>query len=153
MSIAPITPAAEFQYVSTGILPESAISAPAPEAQPAPSDYEALYKEQKADNERLQAVITANRNSKPNLAPQSVKAAVLADRVKAQLGPVGFLKATRDEKLMVLGVDPKSITDDGLQKIFGKRNDPSLGKDLMRSSPARYAQLRQAALLLNLYAA
>jgi len=117
-----------------------------------PSDFESLYAEQKEENARLQAVITAGRISKP-AAPQSAKATVLAAQVKAQLGPVTFYKMTRDEKLQAVGVDPKSITNEGLSKIFGRGSDASVGRDLSNSSPQRYAQLRQAALILNLFAA
>jgi hypothetical protein len=78
---------------------------------------------------------------------------VPASRVKALLGPLALLKMTRDEKLQSLGVDPASVTDDGLKKIFGRGNDGKMGGDLQKTSPARYAQLREAALLLNVYGA
>jgi hypothetical protein len=117
-----------------------------------PSDFESLYTQQKEENARLQAILTAGRVSKPT-ALQSAKATVLAEQVKAQLGPVTFYKLNRDEKLQAVGVDPKSITNEGLLKIFGRGSDGSVGRDLNNSSPQRYAQLRQAALILNLFAA
>jgi hypothetical protein len=117
-----------------------------------PSDFESLYEQEKEANARLQAIITAGRVNKP-AAPPNAKATVLAEQVKAQLGPVTFYKMTRDEKLQAVGVDPKSITNEGLSKIFGRGSDGSVGRDLNNSSPQRYAQLRQAALILGLFAA
>ena len=117
-----------------------------------PSDFESLYEQQKEENARLQAILTAGRVSKPT-APQSAKATVLAEQVRARLGDVAFHQLTRDERLLSVGVDPKSITNEGLSKIFGRGNDGSVGRDLMRTSPQRYAQLRQAALITNLFAA
>jgi hypothetical protein len=117
-----------------------------------PSDFESLYEQRKEENARLQAILTAGRVSRPT-APQSVKATVLAEQVKARLGPATFHQMTRNEKLQAVGVDPKSITNEGLSKIFGRGNDGTVGRDLMRTSPQRYAQLRQASLILNLFAA
>jgi hypothetical protein len=118
-------------------------------------DYEALYAESRAENERLKAVLDAARLSAGGGAPArpSAKAAVSADRVRALLGPVGFLNTTRDEKLKALGVDPASVTDDGLKKLFGRGADFQAAQDLQRSNPGRHATLRECAKILNLYAA
>ena len=120
-------------------------------------DYENLYREQRAENERLKAILDAARLSSASsgapAARPNAKAAVSADRVRTLLGPVGFLNSTRSEKLMALGVDPASVTDDGLRKLFGRGADFQAAQDLQRSNPERYAVLKQCALILNLYSA
>ena len=120
-------------------------------------DYEALYQDQRAENERLKAILDAARLSSAGrgspAARPSTKATVSSDRVRALLGPVGFLNTSRDEKLKALGVDPASITDDGLKKLFGRGADFQAAQDLQRSNPGRHATLRECAKILNLYAA
>lgn len=117
------------------------------------SDWEALYASSQAENTRLHDVLTASQLSKaPSTQGHSVKAAVTAKRVTALLGAAAVMKLSRDQKVHSLGVDPKSITDDGLQKLFGRRQDGKTAIDLHKTNPARYAQLREVALILNLYA-
>ena len=58
---------------------------------------------------------------------------------------------TRAEKLGTLGIDANAVTDEGIKKVFGRGADSSIGADLYKSSPAKYAQLKEASLLLNLY--
>ncbi len=123
-----------------------------PEVQAVPSDYEALYKAQRDENERLQAVITATRSS-VTPAPQSAKAPVSAERLRSTLGPLTLLRMSRAEKLQSIGVDPASVTDDGLHKLFGRGNDGKAAAELSKVNPGRYALLREAADLLRLYAA
>jgi hypothetical protein len=115
-------------------------------------DYEQLYESQKAETGRLNALLTAAKISNSS-APKSVQPSMTAQKARAMVGELAWLKMSRDERLISIGVDPKSVTNEGLQKIFGRGNDGSIGKDLMKTSPSRYAQLRQASLALNLYAA
>jgi len=123
-----------------------------PEVQPIPSDWENLYSQQKLENERLQAVITATRSARA-AAPQSVKPAMTAERLRASVGDLALLKMSRDEKLQSLGVDPASVTDDGLHKLFGRGNDGKAAAELSKVNPGRYGLLREAAVLLGRYAA
>jgi hypothetical protein len=68
---------------------------PVPEAVVAPDEYKELYEAQKAETERLNSILAATRNIKPNV-PESAKPLVRADQFKAQISPVLFLKLGRD---------------------------------------------------------
>lgn len=117
------------------------------------TDWEDLYNNQKAETARLSTIIDAARVA-PSAAPaQRVQPAITADRVKATVSPTAFLKMTREDKIRSLGVDPASITDDGLRKVFGRGCDNSLKVELMNVSPRRYAELKQVSLILNIFAA
>jgi hypothetical protein len=119
-----------------------------------PSDYEKLYEEQRVETERLQGLLAISRigNAQTNHKP-SVKPVVTAERARAVLGPVGFLNTGRDDRLRAVQVDPASITDEGLRKLFGRGADFKAAQDLQRSNPGRYAALREGAKILNLYCA
>jgi hypothetical protein len=120
-----------------------------------PSDYQKLYEEGRAENERLSAVIAAARLSAvPSAAhPQrDMKPSVTADRFKGLIGPYEFQKLTRDQKLIGMNLDPASVDDAYLKKVFGRGADGALGSELMKTSPFRYRQLKEAALVLNIYA-
>ena len=118
-----------------------------------PSDYENLYAEQVAECERLKSIIAASR-----LAPiaehplKDARPAVSADRLRALVGPTQLLAMTRAEKIAALGLDPNGVDDAFLRKCFGKSNDGSAAAELHKTSPLRYRQLKEASLLLGIYA-
>lgn len=114
-------------------------------------DYEALYNEKTAEVERLQTVLTAGRLAANRPDNRSSKPQITAERVKALVGNAGLLKMSRAEKLASIGVDPNSVTDELLRRIFGRGADGAVGQDLMKSDPARYGLLKQAAIILNIY--
>jgi hypothetical protein len=116
-------------------------------------DYENLYLAQKEETERLKNVLAASRLS---TAPatgnrQATKPAVTADRVRALVGPVGVLKMTRSEKLQSLGLEPASVDDGYLRRLFGRSNDGTAASELMKQNPSRYLILREAAKILNIF--
>ena len=117
------------------------------------TDWEDLYNHQKAETARLHTIIDAARVAPSAFPVHRVQAAITAERVKATVSPTAFLKMTRDDKVRSLGLDPASITDDGLRKVFGRGADNSVKVELMKVSPKRYAELKQASLILNIFAA
>lgn len=125
------------------------------EAIPEAVDFEQLYTEQRAENDRLKAVMVAARiEGKPVHAPGADrKPAVTAEHIKRSLGPLAMHNLTRDQKLQSLGVDPAAVSDSALKKLFGKGNDGVAAKDLHLSNPLQYRTLREASLILNLYGA
>jgi hypothetical protein len=115
-------------------------------------NYEEMYRSQREENERLGNIIAAGRLAPSQAHPdKDRKPGVTADRLKAMLGPVGFLRASRAEKLTGLGLNPSEISDAGLTKLFGKGNNGKESSDLHKTNPFRYRQLREAAIVLNLY--
>jgi len=116
-------------------------------------DYEALYSESQAENERLKAVITAARLAPVADKPgKDLKPAVSAERLKAMLGQHGINKLTRTEKIVALGLDPAGVDDSFLRRCFGRGNDGSAASELHKTSPLRYRQLKEASLLLGIFA-
>jgi hypothetical protein len=116
------------------------------------SDYQKLYEESQAENARMALVMTAARVATTPTAPgASTKAKVTAQRVRTLAGEVGFLNMSRAERLVSVGCDP-SISDEFLSKVFGRGNNGTIGRDLHRTDPARYNVLREASLILNLFA-
>jgi len=114
-------------------------------------DWESMYKAKAEETERLSAVLAATRASTPATDPQSLKPKITADRAKALAGPAEFLRMTRDQKIQSVGGDPKSVSDEGLRKLFGRGADFQLASDLARSNPAKYALLKQCALITGAY--
>jgi hypothetical protein len=114
-------------------------------------DYEALYLAQKEQNEALQGVLLATRSQAVTANPLNTKPSVTSDRVRAIHGD-GFHKLSRAQKLQSLGVDPVSISDDGLKALFGRGNDGKLAQDLAKTNMGRYRLLKECALILNIYA-
>ena len=149
MSTTPFNPDAAQHLATEGILDPEAI-APVPAVSVSESQYKQLYEAQKLETERANALLTAARSTTA-VAPQTIRPAMTADRVKATLGDLAVYKLTRDQKLQSLGIDPASITDQALSQLFGRGNDGKLGADLVKSNPRQYFLLREAAMLLNLY--
>jgi hypothetical protein len=122
-----------------------------------PSDYKVLYESLQAEVDSLKSVISSARlngvATSQQPADKDKKIAVTADRFRRMVDPVAFLKLTRDEKLTGIGVDPASVTDDRLKALFGRGNSGREAGELFKSSPYRYRQLKEAAEILNLYAA
>jgi hypothetical protein len=117
------------------------------------SEYEALYGEVQAENERLKAVIAASRIAPVTEHPlKDAKPSITAERVKALVGQHGVNKMTRSEKLASLQIDPTSVDDTLLRKCFGRGNDGSAALELHKTSPLRYRQLKEASLLLGIFA-
>lgn len=118
-----------------------------------PSDYELLYQEQRQENERLKALLTVARVSgTPGNTQTSTRPVVTAERVEATLGRAAFLNTSRSEKLQAIGLDP-SVTDEYLRKLFGRNADFKAAQDLHKTSPGKYALLREGAKILNIFAA
>ena len=117
-----------------------------------PSDFQALYAEVQAENERLKAVITASRIAPVVDNPQKdLKPAISAARVKALVGQSGINRMTRAEKVSALGLSPSEVSDDLLRACFGRGNDGNAASELYKTSPLRYRQLKEASLLLGIY--
>ena len=122
----------------------------------APTDYEALYRSQQAENESLKAVLAAarlNGASNPGSKLDDRKPAITAERFKRMVDPVTFLKMPRNEKLAGIGVDPASVSDDRLKALFGRGADGREINELSKVNPYRLRLLREAAEILNIYAA
>jgi hypothetical protein len=119
-----------------------------------PTDYQLLYEESRAENERLGKVLQAARlGNTPSAShpQQDAKPAVTAERFKALVGPVQFLKMTRFEKLVGLGLDPATVDDEYLRKVFGRGADGKYGQELFKTNRLRYRELKNAADILDIY--
>jgi hypothetical protein len=117
------------------------------------SDYQRLYEESKAENERLKVVMTAARiNGTPSTAAGAAnRHRGAANRVRAVVGDAGFHQMSRAERLTAVGCDP-TISDEFLKKVYGRGNNGAIGRDLHRTDPEKYALLREASLILNIFA-
>lgn len=117
------------------------------------SDYQVLLEEQRAENERLRAIITASRIAPVADHPQKdAKPAISAARLTATLGQTQINRMTRAEKLSALGLEPSSVDEAFLRQCFGRGNDGSAASELHKTSPLRYRQLKEASLLLGIFA-
>jgi hypothetical protein len=119
-------------------------------------DYRELYEAQQAEIESLNAVITAarlNGASTPASKVDDRRPAVTAERFKRMIDPVTFLRMSRNEKLAGIGVDPASVSDERLKTLFGRGTDGREAQELAKVNPYRHRLLREAADILNLYAA
>jgi hypothetical protein len=118
-----------------------------------PSDWERLYEESKAENDRLKVVMTAARiNGTPSTAAGAAnRHKGAANRVRAVVGDAQFQQMSRAERLTAVGCDP-TISDEFLRKIYGRGNTGAIGRDLHRTDPEKYALLREASLILNIFA-
>ena len=114
-------------------------------------DYKALYEGQAAKTAQLEAVIAAGRLQSSTAKGDDRKPAVTAQRLKAMLGPVGWLNSTRDEKLVGLGLNPREVDDNLLKKLFGRGNDGKAAQDLHKQNPYRYRVLKEASEALDVY--
>jgi len=144
------------ELTAQAVADHAAKYAPAPSttAPVTPSEYQKAYELAIADNARMQLVLQAARLNGAGSTPGagSTKAKITADRVRGLLGDNEFRKLTRSERLTAVGVDP-SISDEFISKIFGRKFDASLSRDLHRSDPEKYNRLREASKILNLFAA
>ena len=115
-------------------------------------DYAKLYKEQREENERLNALLTAARlgTAAAVARGQNSKAPVLADTVRAQVGAAQFHQMSRTDKLTSVGLEPE-LSDEMFLDIFAIGAEPQLGLDLSKSNPKRYNMLREGAKILGLY--
>jgi hypothetical protein len=147
MSIETKEPSITQQAIATADAEQAAAEALAAP----PTDYEALYNEKVAENDRLSSVIAASRIATSAPANKSHRPAITAARMRAMVGDAAYLNMSRTEKLVALGVDPASASDDLLRRTFGRGAAGSVGADLHKTSPARYGLLREAALALNIY--
>lgn len=120
-----------------------------------PTDFETLYKAQQVEIDDLKAVISAARLNGTGSASKldDRKPSVTAERFKRMVDPVAFLRMTRNEKLAGIGVDPASVSDERLKALFGRGNNGREASELHKLNPYRYKILREAAEILNLYAA
>lgn len=117
-----------------------------------PSTYEAMYLAERAKADQLREVLAAARiNPDRPTAKEAGGPTKSAEQVKAQLGQVQMLNLTREQKLAALGVVDATVTDEFLRCLFGRSNTGQLAKDLHITSPARYALLKQCAILTGAY--
>ena len=84
-------------------------------------NWQQMYEQQKKETETLQTILTAAKVG--TAAPASLqgnKPEVTATHLKASLNPVVFLNMSRNEKLQALKIDPATVSDDQLRRIFGR---------------------------------
>jgi hypothetical protein len=134
---------------------ETIEATPIEPAIPEAVNYSLMYEEQREENARLRSIMSAARISGvPTHAPGADrKPSITAEHVRRSVSPVAFLNMTRDQKIQSLGVDPATVTDGALKKLFGRSNDGIAAKDLHLSNPLQYRQLRECALILNKFGA
>jgi hypothetical protein len=117
-------------------------------------DFEALYRAEKLEKESLQNLQAATRSQSTTAHPSlNTRPSMTADRVRAINGLGTVHQMSRAQKLQALGVDPSTISDDGLRALFGRKQDGKLAQDLFKTNPGRYRLLKECADILNLYAA
>lgn len=122
----------------------------------ASSDYEVLYAQSQEANAKLKADLEAVRQSAERAGHPDARPGQTAEAGKAQLirerGAAGFLNASRADKLRAIGIhDPASVDDTLLARAWGLGNDGTVLKDLHLTNKGRTRQLREAALILDIF--
>jgi hypothetical protein len=130
---------------------EAKFAAPVVAAVVTETDHELIAADLRAENIRLKASLAAVRTGATGSDTSSGKPTITAARFRAEVGLNNLRGMPRDEKLKGLGLDPSSVSDDHLERLFCIGNDGTAVAELMRASPRRYKELKEAANLLGIY--
>jgi len=114
-------------------------------------DYALINAELRAEVDRLRATVASVTRAPQPLSHSEARPAISADKFERTVGRVAILNMSRDQKVAGLGHDPASIKDSYVRSLFGKGNSGVEAADLMRANPKRYRELKEVALLLNIY--
>jgi hypothetical protein len=116
------------------------------------TDHELIASDLRAENTRLKASLAAVRlGTTPSGSSNNGKPLISAARFRAEVGLSSLRGMPVDQKLQGLGLDPATVSIDHLERLFCLGNDGVAAAELMRASPKRYRQLREAADLLGIY--
>jgi hypothetical protein len=115
-------------------------------------DYLALYQEQRAEVDKLRAVIDAGRFQPTAPHPDANVRVKTFEEARAQIGAARWHKLSDSEILVALGQNPNQ--DRGfISKLWARGADPRLSADLHKVNPRLYRETKQAALALGIFAA
>jgi hypothetical protein len=130
---------------------EAKFAAPVVAVVPIISDHEAIAADLRAENTRLKASLAAVRTGTTGSDTSGGKPTITAARFRAEVGLNNLRGMPREDKLRGLGLDPASVDDNHLERLFCIGNDGTAVAELMRASPRRYKELKEAANLLGIY--
>jgi hypothetical protein len=118
------------------------------------TDHELIAADLRAENTRLKASLAAVRlSTTPADGSNSGQPTITAARFRAEVGLNNLRGMPRDEKLRGLGLAPASVDNDHLERLFCRNNDGVAAAELMRASPKRYRELKEAANILGIFGA
>jgi hypothetical protein len=118
------------------------------------NEHEIIAADLRAENTRLKASLAAVRlGTTPSDGSNNGKPLISAARFRAEVGLSSLRGMPRDQKLQGLGLDPATVSDDHMERLFCLGNDGVAAAELMKASPKRYRQLREAADLLGIFGA
>jgi hypothetical protein len=116
------------------------------------TDHELIAADLRAENDRLKASLAAVRlGTTPSDGSNNGKPLISAARFRAEVGLSSLRGMPVNQKLEGIGLDPATVSVDHLERLFCLGNDGVAAAELMRASPKRYRQLREAADLLGIY--
>lgn len=117
-----------------------------------PSDFEELYKQSKADQAALQAVVAAAQIGRPAGGPNPQP--VMTDaRLRGTLSQLEYRNLSRDARVSAYGLDPATVKDSLLFDLFGRGNDGKAAQELQRANGGRYSLLKQVAITTGIFGA
>jgi len=115
------------------------------------NDWQQLYESQQKRVEELERIIAAGRiNQTP--VDKNWKPAMTAERLRALWGERRYNTSSETDRLTAIGVEP-NIDRGLLVRLFGlasQGNDGREATELMRTNPARYRLLKEAAKALRI---
>jgi hypothetical protein len=112
------------------------------------NEYYRLWEQQRQENEALKAQLGAVRENRA--ARADTRTVDTMEQVRDRIGRAAWFQLPESGKLTAMGLDPASVDKQQLRSLFGRHTDTALAVDLMKTSPYRYKQLKQAALALNI---
>jgi hypothetical protein len=112
------------------------------------NEYYRLWEQQRQENEALKAQLGAVRENR--VARADTRTVDTMEQVRDRIGRAAWFQLPESGKLTAMGLDPASVDKQQLRDLFGRHTDTALAVDLMKTSPYRYKQLKQAALALNI---
>lgn len=118
-----------------------------------PQQWEALFESSQARVKELEAVMAAARINQAQTPKDDSRPVLSAERVKSMLGTHALNSMTHNQRLASLGLPPDAYSRDFLLKAFGRGADGAVGNELFRSSPRKYREAREAALITQAYGA
>jgi hypothetical protein len=107
-----------------------------------------LYQQEKARRELAEKQISAVRENRT--ARSDMRTVDTMEQVRGRMGHAAWFQLSEAQKLSALGLDPASIDKSQLRTLFGRHTDTAAAVDFAKVNQYRYAQLRQAALALNI---
>jgi len=121
------------------------------DAQRTPSEWQALYMQEKKRREDTEAILNAARVRPAQPIPGADVKPKTFEQARAQVGVTRWNHTlTNSDRLLAMGQDPNQ--DLGfVRQLWGKGADPRIAQDLFKSNPKKYRETKEAALALGIW--